>query len=102
MNYIFCIFRIRSDNNIDNTIDVLNTWLKKHNKEYHSIDLILDDKSEGFSDEKGIADWSNNRFSHVIKYREEALNYARRIWADYIFVMHILLILLKKFKLLVY
>lgn len=84
--FFYFRFRIRSDNNIDGTIDVLNTWLNDHREEYHSIDLIFDDKSRGFEDEKGISDWSNNRFFHVIKLREEALNFGRRVWADFIFV----------------
>lgn len=79
-------FRIRSDNNIDDTINVLKTWLNDYGKNYFSINATLDDNTNGIDDEIGIADWSINRFEHVIKLREEILDHAKRIWADYIFV----------------
>uniref|UniRef100_A0A0C9RI84 AAEL003481_0 protein n=1 Tax=Fopius arisanus TaxID=64838 RepID=A0A0C9RI84_9HYME len=78
---------IRSDNNIDNSIEILSKWLNKEGKHYHSINARLDSESHGFDDEKGTADWSNDRFTHVINLRQEALDYARESWADYIFML---------------
>ncbi|XP_015608067.1 glycosyltransferase 25 family member [Cephus cinctus] len=78
---------IRSDNNIDNSIEILKTWLETQNERYHSVDLILDEESHGLSDEKGLADWTPSRFSHVIQLREQAVNHARKIWADFLFML---------------
>lgn len=79
-------FRIRSDNNIDNSIEILKIWLEKEKTKYHAVDFLFHEETNGFDDEKGIADWSSSRFSHIIKLREEAMNYARKVWADFIFV----------------
>ncbi|XP_033222160.1 glycosyltransferase 25 family member-like isoform X2 [Belonocnema kinseyi] len=78
---------IRSDNNIDKSIEILNTWLEQQKTKYHAVDFLFDDKSKGFDDEKGIADWSPTRFSNIIKLREEAVHHARKIWADFIFML---------------
>lgn len=53
---------------------------------YHLVNVGLDEKSMGIEDEDGIADWSTNRFTHVINLREELFHFGRKIWADYIFV----------------
>lgn len=50
------------------------------------INATLDEKTHGHEDEKGIADWSPKRFEHIIKLREEVLDCAKKIWADFIFV----------------
>lgn len=42
--------------------------------------------STGFPDEMASTDWSPQRFTHVIELMEEALNFARISWADYLFV----------------
>lgn len=79
-------YRIRSDNNVDNSIEILKIWIEEEKKNYHSVDFLFHEESNGFEDEKRIADWSPSRFSHIIKLREEAINYARKVWADFIFV----------------
>jgi collagen beta-1,O-galactosyltransferase len=53
---------------------------------YHSLNVHLNASSTGFEDERSIADWSSRRFAHVIDLREQALDYARKIWADFILV----------------
>ncbi|XP_001608141.2 glycosyltransferase 25 family member [Nasonia vitripennis] len=78
---------IYSDNNVDNTIEVLKKWLTVQKDNYFMVNATLDEESHGHDDEKGIADWSSKRFEHIIKLREEVLNYARRIWADFIFML---------------
>lgn len=86
--HIFCLllYRIRSDNNVDNTIDVLKTWLDSVESKYQNVNFTFDPNSNGIEGEKGMADWTEARFNHVINLREQALNYARYIWADFIFV----------------
>ncbi|KAG7211162.1 hypothetical protein KM043_010486 [Ampulex compressa] len=78
---------ICSDNNVDNSIEILNAWLEVEEKYYHGVYLKLDEKSSGFDDEDGVADWSPQRFTHVIGLREEALNYGRLIWADFLWML---------------
>ncbi|XP_043461056.1 glycosyltransferase 25 family member [Leptopilina heterotoma] len=78
---------IRSDNNIDNSIEILKIWIEEEKTKYHSVDFSFHEEANGFEDEKGITDWSSSRFSHIIKLREEAVNYARKVWADFIFML---------------
>lgn len=79
-------YRIRSDNNSDNSIEIVETWLKNVENSYHTVDSIFDKSSQGFHDEEGISHWSPNRFAHIINLREEALSRAKQMWADYIWV----------------
>ncbi|XP_022902450.2 glycosyltransferase 25 family member [Onthophagus taurus] len=75
--------RIRSDHNIDKTAEILQKWVNSIDTLYHSVDLkIIDDES--YTDESGPSHWSQFRFDHVISLREDALNHARNIWADYL------------------
>ncbi|XP_034938620.1 glycosyltransferase 25 family member [Chelonus insularis] len=78
---------IQSDNNIDNSIEILKVWLKQHQSKYHSINTILDETSTGLESEEGVASWPIARFNHIIELRENILNYARKIWADYLLML---------------
>ncbi|XP_071878104.1 glycosyltransferase 25 family member [Bombus fervidus] len=78
---------ICSDNNIDNSIEILSAWLKNERSKYHGVEINFDEKSNGFEDENEIAHWSPQRFLHVINLREEALHAGRNIWADFIWML---------------
>ncbi|XP_077275224.1 glycosyltransferase 25 family member isoform X2 [Temnothorax americanus] len=78
---------IRSDNNVDNSIKILNKWISTRREMYHSLNVDLNASSTGFEDEKSIANWSPRRFAHVIDLREQALDYAREIWTDFIWML---------------
>lgn len=53
--------------------------------DYHSIDSILDaDSPPSYPDETGPAHWPMSRFDNLIKLRENALQFGRDNWADYI------------------
>ncbi|KYQ48787.1 Glycosyltransferase 25 family member [Trachymyrmex zeteki] len=80
-------FWIRSDNNVDNSIEILNKWISSRSKMYHSMNVYLNASSTGFEDERSIADWSPRRFAHIIDLREQALDYAKEIWADFILML---------------
>lgn len=54
---------------------------------YHSLNVELNTTSTKLEDERTFADWSPRRFAHVIDLREQALNYAREIWADFILML---------------
>ncbi|XP_011267407.1 glycosyltransferase 25 family member [Camponotus floridanus] len=78
---------IRSDHNVDRSIEILNKWIGLEGKKYHCLNIQLNATSTRFEDERTFADWSPRRFAHVIDLREQALNYAREIWADFIFML---------------
>ncbi|XP_046391717.1 glycosyltransferase 25 family member-like [Ischnura elegans] len=79
---------IRSDHNEDGTLDVLKKWLNAVQSSYHSANVVLSTSlPKRLPDEKGPAHWSPSRFAHVIGLREEALQTARNLWADYIWFL---------------
>lgn len=80
------LFRIRSDHNIDNSSYILNKWLQTSGKDYHSVDVKIDDESKKYEDESGPAHWPHSRFQHIVELRESALRTARYHWVDYIWV----------------
>lgn len=80
------IFRIRSDHNEDDSIEITKTWLKRVEKLYHNVDFAFDETEKTFNLSTNNVDWSIDRFSHIISLREEAIEFARKSWADFIFV----------------
>ncbi|XP_029658681.1 glycosyltransferase 25 family member [Formica exsecta] len=78
---------IRSDNNVDRSIEILNKWISLEGEKYHSLNVQLNATSTRFEDERTFANWSPRRFAHVIDLREQALNHARQIWADFIWML---------------
>lgn len=71
---------IRSDHNMDDTGSVLRDWVDHVQLDYHSVNFSLSAKSLGQKPTK----WDAERFSHLIRLKEEALNEARRMWADFV------------------
>lgn len=89
LNLIFLIrlpLRLRSDHNSDKTIDVLYQWLYTSARAYHNVDIEYDNTTQQRESETSQTHWSNERYLEVIRMKEEALNYGRKIWADYILV----------------
>ncbi|XP_028394615.1 procollagen galactosyltransferase 1-like [Dendronephthya gigantea] len=78
---------IRSDHNEDKTSNILQTWVQNVRDLYHGIDIDTTNIEEKYSDAEGVNHWSEMRFKHLIKLRQEALDEARRHWADYIFFL---------------
>lgn len=85
-----CI-RIRSDHNEDATAEVLLKWSRRiENKgEYHSVSRQVVDPPPYRQDDQGNLPlkWTEKRFRHVIRLKEEAIRIAKRLWADYIWVI---------------
>lgn len=84
---LFFYYRIRSDHNIDDSVNLIQTWLNIHQDSYHSVDFQYEDIPETFTDGPGVFEWSLSHFKHVIKLKESALKTARKIWADYLLVL---------------
>ncbi|XP_018327250.1 glycosyltransferase 25 family member [Agrilus planipennis] len=78
---------IRSDHNIDQTVQILNKWVKFEKSQYHMVDFQYDIDEAGFSDEINVNHWSNTRYYHVMNLRQTALDVARKVWADYIWML---------------
>ncbi|EEB12012.1 conserved hypothetical protein [Pediculus humanus corporis] len=78
---------IKTDHNVDKTVEIIETWISNVTNLYHSVNLTIDDGNHlQFDDEKGPTSWSLKRFKHLIELKEKALNVARENWADFIFV----------------
>lgn len=77
-----------TDHNEDNSREILESWLAKVRSSYHSIRYQFDDSGEKMrKSETNLTHWSHERFLDIIRMKEEALNYARRSWADYVLVI---------------
>lgn len=78
-----------TDHNEDNSREILETWLDKVRGSYHSIHYQYDDSGEKIrKSETNSTHWSHERFLDIIRMKEEAFDYAKRLWADYVFVGH--------------
>lgn len=79
--------RIRSDHNNDASTELLQLWLNHTAPLYHSVDFEHDDSVQRHQNESTPNDWPAERFHYLIGLKETALTYAKKIWADYIFVI---------------
>ncbi|KAK1879243.1 Procollagen galactosyltransferase 2 [Dissostichus eleginoides] len=71
------------DHSLDLSRALLQAWLSEVESLYHSV-LWRPETPSSYADEQGPKHWSESRFTHVMKLRQEALRAARRLWADYI------------------
>lgn len=75
---------IRSDHNIDNSIQIIDAWLNSTQNAYHTVNKKYKLDNAKRRSEKSESDWPYERLTHVINMKEEALNFARKNWYDYI------------------
>ncbi|KAL7741179.1 hypothetical protein ACLKA6_018203 [Drosophila palustris] len=80
-------FWLRCDHSSDNSDELLQQWLRRSGNLYHSINYDFDHETQRYQNETSVYDWPVSRFKHVIALKEEALQYARDIWADFIFFL---------------
>lgn len=78
---------IYTDHNVDQTVDMVNTWAETMSDGYHNINVTNEDGDKFFPDEEGAQKWTPERYWHVIRLREEAIRVARSLWADFIFFL---------------
>ncbi|XP_022122338.2 glycosyltransferase 25 family member [Pieris rapae] len=77
-----------SDYNSDNSDNILKEWISSHSSEYHEIHISTNTTTALLHpDQETITHWSALRYQHVIQLREKALNFARNVWADYLFML---------------
>eukprot|EP00090_Calanus_glacialis_P014493 TRINITY_DN23297_c0_g1_i1.p1 TRINITY_DN23297_c0_g1~~TRINITY_DN23297_c0_g1_i1.p1 ORF type:complete len:567 (-),score=145.41 TRINITY_DN23297_c0_g1_i1:201-1901(-) len=84
------ILYLRSDNNQDQTIDVLDTWLSKIGPKHEYHDIIKDFRECDHADcllegESSPVGWSDTRFEHIMNLRQKSLELARFSLADFYF-----------------
>ncbi|XP_065300447.1 glycosyltransferase 25 family member-like isoform X6 [Dermacentor albipictus] len=78
---------IYTDHNVDQTPEMVDTWAEAVSSEYHNVNVTSEDGDAFFPDEEGSQKWTAQRYWHVIRLREEAIQVARTLWADFIFFL---------------
>ncbi len=74
---------VRSDHNEDGTVAVLRSWLDDVGGGYHFLNISLSDDWPVLDRQRhGPTAWGEDRFRHLMRLKEEALEEARRIWVD--------------------
>lgn len=67
---------IRSNNNNDNTINILSSWIEKNKNEYDEIYVNfnnVDENVENYTQHE----WNQTRFSVIAKIRQDSINWAK-------------------------
>ncbi|OWR42748.1 glycosyltransferase 25 family member like protein [Danaus plexippus plexippus] len=77
----------RSDYNSDHSVDVLRDFVNKFGTLYNRVHLSYNTSKQKFDDELSPTHWSHSRFMHLIKWREMGIKFAKRQWADYVFML---------------
>lgn len=75
-----------TDHNEDNSREILETWLDRAQRLYHSVYYQFNDSEKLRKDEWNMTHWPEDRFVDVIRMKEEALEHGRKSWADFVFV----------------
>ncbi|KAJ1133696.1 hypothetical protein NDU88_000174 [Pleurodeles waltl] len=73
-----------TDHNVDNTSEILQEWLKAVQKDYHAVEWLNQEEPRSYPGETGPKHWTKDRYDHLMKLKQAALNYARQQRADYI------------------
>ncbi len=77
---------IRTNNNNDQTTQILEDWVMANKDRYHSSHFDPND-IEGAPREHGRMEWTIQRFKILGAIRQESVTYAKQINADYYFVV---------------
>ncbi|XP_055379043.1 glycosyltransferase 25 family member [Condylostylus longicornis] len=77
----------RSDHNEDNSIELTHLWLNKTSKLYHYVNFEYEENQKRHKNETSPTDWPKDRFSHIIKLKEDSFEEANKLWADFIFFL---------------
>ncbi|XP_026761081.2 glycosyltransferase 25 family member [Galleria mellonella] len=76
-----------SDYNEDDSIKIIEKWAEKYASEYNGVYITTNSSGRLHPDEKSATHWSKGRFKHIIRLREESLDFAKKMWADYLFMV---------------
>ena len=61
-------------------------WLNSTSHQYNHVDFDYHESPKRHPNETTPNDWPPSRFSHVIRLKEQALEKAYKLWADFVFV----------------
>lgn len=75
---------VNTNNNCDNTEEVLTTWIKKHEKAYHHI---IYEKGDYSLDESTPHEWTPKRLRTLANIRNTSLQKTKEYQCDYYFVV---------------
>ncbi|XP_049884611.1 glycosyltransferase 25 family member [Pectinophora gossypiella] len=79
---------IHSDFNEDNSIEIIEAWAEEYKSQYNGMYITTNNSSGPLhSGEQHYVKWIPEHFNHVIKLRQQALDFARKQWADYLFMV---------------
>ena len=65
---------------------MLLTWYQVVRNQYHQILLNHVEEPFEYDDASGTNAWTHKRYRKILELRQNALNEARKQWADYILV----------------
>ena len=81
------VLHLRSHHNEDQSLEILEKWLEKvlPLKQYHNIikEFYTCDSPCLMEGEESPVGWTEDKFSYIMKVRQESLTLARFYWADY-------------------
>jgi hypothetical protein len=79
---------VRTNNNTDNTQQILDDWLKEHRAEYHYVHYDNSDIADNV-EQYGVHEWNGVRFRALAKIRQASLDAFLRSDCDYYFVIDV-------------
>ncbi|KAI8043038.1 hypothetical protein M5D96_004363 [Drosophila gunungcola] len=80
-------FWLRCDHSNDDSIDILRNWLDNSADLYQSVKYVFEPQDRSYLNESSPYEWPASRFKHLIAMKEEAFQYGREIWADFMFFL---------------
>jgi len=79
---------IKSEENQDRTLEILNKWIPSVEKKYHNVHQeLLPSVMRDQAAPVPVSKWTPERFRHIINLKEEALEKGREMWADYVWFL---------------
>lgn len=75
-----------TDHNEDNSQEILEVWLQRARSFYHSVHYKVDDSEKIQKGETSSTHGPEERFLELIRMKEDALEFGRQSWADFVFV----------------
>ena len=83
--FILLYDRLQTDNNIDNTSSVIEEWISNTKHFYHKVHYRSTSQYD-ITDASTPYEWSHLHYTNMVMLRQEALDKAREVWADYLMV----------------
>lgn len=79
------VLYVRSNNNTDATESILRGWIAEHGKEYRAVYEVYDDVDVPV-EKYDVHEWNEERFSVLARIRQDSIEKAIEVDADYYFV----------------